>query len=261
MTTVVKYKALKNASNTLQAAIDSDILYKSQQTLTEIYEWLKAEDIKHQCFDQANNILTDVQSDSIKVTEDYMRLATIIPIIIESFSSTEENAIRNLKEFINDFFKAETVGLFPFIYKEMQMLNEEGNGKYDLRVQGYTKAGDYYLITAYDHNHNLNSRVYIYDKTGRCIGYIKFHNKEDKNAHVGGITYDEENNIVFITGKEGKVNTYKLNDITDALNQVNLNSNKVPSIPSDEVLISHPISRIKPVPLPHITQKVKSLYM
>lgn len=29
MTTVVKYKALKNASNTLQAAIDSDILYKS----------------------------------------------------------------------------------------------------------------------------------------------------------------------------------------------------------------------------------------
>ena len=236
MTTVVKYKALKNASNTLQAAIDSDILYKSQQTLTEIYEWLKAEDIKHQCFDQANNILTDVQSDSIKVTEDYMRLATIIPIIIESFSSTEENAIRNLKEFINDFFKAETVGLFPFIYKEMQMLNEEGNGKYDLRVQGYTKAGDYYLITAYDHNHNLNSRVYIYDKTGRCIGYIKFHNKEDKNAHVGGITYDEENNIVFITGKEGKVNTYKLNDITDALNQVNLNSNKVPSIPSDKVL-------------------------
>ena len=110
------------------------------------------------------NLLTDIQADSVNPIEDYMKLATIIPIIIETFSSAEDSEIRKLKNFINNFFQTKTIGLLPFVYKEIQKVNDESNGKYDLRIQGYTKAGDYYLITAYDHNHSLNSRVYIYDK-------------------------------------------------------------------------------------------------
>ena len=129
-----------------------------------IYEWLEIEDTNHQCFDSSMNLLTDIQADSVNPIEDYMKLATIIPIIIETFSSAEDSEIRKLKNFINNFFQTKTIGLLPFVYKEIQKVNDESNGKYDLRIQGYTKAGDYYLITAYDHNHSLNSRVYIYDK-------------------------------------------------------------------------------------------------
>mgnify|MGYP000091965070 FL=1 len=236
MITIVKYEALKNANKILQSTIDSDILYKFQQTLTEIYEWLEIEEANHQCFDSSMSILTDIQSDSVKPIEAYMKLATIIPIIIERFSSAEDDEIRKLKDFINNFFQTETIGLLPFVYKEIQRVNDESNGKYDLRIQGYTKAGDYYLITAYDHNHSLNSRVYIYDKTGKCIGYIELQNKHDQNAHVGGVAYDEENNIVFITGEDGVVNTYRLGDITEAANQVSSNTSKVPSISSNKVL-------------------------
>lgn len=236
MITIVKYEALKNANKILQSTLDSDILYKFQQTLTEIYEWLEIEDANHQCFDSSMNILTDIHSDSVKPIEAYMKLATIIPIIIERFSSAEDDEIRKLKDFINNFFQTETIGLLPFVYKEIQKVNDKSNGKYDLRIQGYTKAGDYYLITAYAHNHSLNSRVYIYDRTGKCIGYIELQNKYDENAHVGGVAYDEENNIVFITGEDGVVNTYRLGDITEAANQVNSNTNKVPSISSNKVL-------------------------
>ena len=103
MITIVKYEALKNANKILQSTLDSDILYKFQQTLTEIYEWLEIEDAKHQCFDSSMNILTDIQSDSVKPIEAYMKLATIIPIIIERFSSAEDDEIRKLKDFINNY--------------------------------------------------------------------------------------------------------------------------------------------------------------
>ena len=233
MITIVKYEALKNASKTLQSTLDSDILYKYQQTLTEIYEWLEIEDTNHQCFDSSINLLTDVQADSVKPIEGYMKLATIIPIIIETFSSAEDDTIKRLKDFINNFFQTETIGLLPFVYKEIQKVNDESNGKYDLRIQGYTKAGDYYLITAYDHNHSLNSRVYIYDKAGRCIGYIELKNEFDQTSHVGGITYDEKNDILFITGKDGAINTYNLRDITDSLKQSGQEITSGPALESD----------------------------
>lgn len=233
MITIVKYEALKNASKTLQSTIDSDILYKYQQTLTEIYEWLEIEDTNHQCFDSSMNLLTDIQADSVKPIEDYMKLATIIPIIIETFSSAEDSEIRKLKNFINNFFQTETIGLLPFVYKEIQKVNDESNGKYDLRIQGYTKAGDYYLITAYDHNHSLNSRVYIYDKAGRCIGYIELKNEFDQKAHVGGVTYDEQNDILFITGEDGAINTYNLRDITDSLKQSGQEITSSPALEAD----------------------------
>ena len=41
---------------------------------------------------------------------------------------------------------------------------------------------------------------------------------------------------MFITGEDGVVNTYRLGDITEAANQVNSNTNKVPSISSNKVL-------------------------
>lgn len=44
-------------------------------------------------------------------------------------------------------------------------------------------------------------------------------NKNDAQSHVGGISYDEENDVLFITGKGGDVNTYKLKDVIEGMNQ------------------------------------------
>ncbi len=54
MITIVKYEALKNANKILQSTLDSDILYKFQQTLTEIYEWLEITDANEEWNVEAN---------------------------------------------------------------------------------------------------------------------------------------------------------------------------------------------------------------
>lgn len=231
MTTIVNYDALEKAQKELNNTLDSNILYKFQDSLSNLYDYLETNDNLHDCFSAELANLMTIQEEMITPTENYLKLATIIPIIIKTFKDAENNSIQNLREFINNFFSNSSLGLFPFTYKEIQDVNEKSNGVIDLRIQGYTVAGDYYLVTAYDHNKKINSRVYFYDKAGRCLGFVELKNKGDSTSHVGGITYDSENDIIFITGKAGEVNTYRMDDITVSLNQVGKISNKLPSIP------------------------------
>ena len=79
-------------------------------------------------------------------------------------------------------------------------------------VQSITSIEDKMLISAY--RKNENSRIYIYDlKTGELEGKIILDNK----AHVGGISYDKKNKILFVTGSNGEINTYDFS-IIDELN-------------------------------------------
>lgn len=221
MSTNVNYTTLKQSEKILNESISDGAFYKVQNTLTEFYEWLKNNNKSHECFANEMEMLNELQEDSVKPTELFLQLTNIIPQIIKEFENAENNTsdITLLKDFIQNYFSNTSIGLFPFVYHEIQKLNDNSHGIYDLRIQGYTKAGNYYLITAYDHNHKLNSRVYIYDKVGNCVGYIELKNKNDAKSHVGGISYDEENDILFITGKGGAVNTYKLKDIIEGMNQ------------------------------------------
>lgn len=230
MITVVNYDALEKAQKELNNTLDSNILYKFQDSLSNLYDYLETNDNLHDCFSPEIANLMTIQEDAVTPTENYLKLATIIPIIIKTFKDAENNSIQNIREFINNFFSNSSLGLLPFTYREIQEVNEKYNRKVDLRIQGYTVAGDYYLVTAYDHNKKINSRVYIYDKAGRCVGYIELQNKNDKDSHVGGITYDEKNDILFITGKSGEVNTYNLKDITDSLKQSEKVINRIPSL-------------------------------
>ena len=70
-------------------------------------------------------------------------------------------------------------------------------------VQGFTISRDYALVTAYNKFH-AKSRVYLYEKTGVFKKYIEL----DNSNHVGGISYDYLNDIVYITGSYGKINAY-----------------------------------------------------
>lgn len=230
MATIVNYDALEKAEQTLNNTLDSNTLYIFQDTLSNLYDYLEKNNELHDCFNGEMGILMSIQEDSVLPTENYLKLATIIPLIIERFKESENCNYQDLKEFINEFFSNSGLGLFPFTYREIQEVNEMYNGKVDFRIQGYTVAGDYYLVTAYDHEGTLNSRVYVYDKAGRCLGFVELKGDADSKAHVGGITYDEEADIIFITGKAGVVNTYRMKDIADSLNQVAKKTNKLPSI-------------------------------
>lgn len=77
--------------------------------------------------------------------------------------------------------------------------------------QGVTVVGDKILITAYDENEKNNSRIYVYDKNDESKNYkIILQNK----AHVGGVTYDENNNVLLVTGSDGKIHAYDYEKIS-----------------------------------------------
>lgn len=63
-------------------------------------------------------------------------------------------------------------------------------------AQGFTSNDKYYFIGAYDKDKKINSRIYIYDRiTGEYLFYIETNNK----SHMGGTSFDKNNNILFIT--------------------------------------------------------------
>ena len=103
-------------------------------------------------------------------------------------------------------------------------------------VQGYTNIDGKMLITAYDGRAikddmtSRNSRIYIFDqKTGEYVGNIVLNNKN----HVGGVTYDTENGILFVTGHNGKVESYNYKLLMDAFDRVKNNTNLTPSLHLD----------------------------
>lgn len=67
--------------------------------------------------------------------------------------------------------------------------------------QGLTIIEDNYFISAY--KKHSPSRIYIYNKD-KCLGKIILDNK----AHVGGISYLKEHNIILVTGTKGTINAY-----------------------------------------------------
>lgn len=75
-------------------------------------------------------------------------------------------------------------------------------------LQGICVVDDLLLITAYDSKKMLNSKIYII-KDNEVINEIIL----DINSHVGGICYDNENKIIWITNKNGCINGYKKGDL------------------------------------------------
>ena len=68
-------------------------------------------------------------------------------------------------------------------------------------VQGLTIIDNLFFISAYKKN-NL-SRIYIYSDK-EYLGKIILDNK----WHVGGISFDKKNNIIFVTGSAKSISTY-----------------------------------------------------
>lgn len=70
-------------------------------------------------------------------------------------------------------------------------------------VQGFTISRDYAMISAYN-KFGAKSRIYLYEKSGVFSKYIEL----DNSSHVGGISYDYINDLVYVTGSHGVINVY-----------------------------------------------------
>jgi hypothetical protein len=73
-------------------------------------------------------------------------------------------------------------------------------------VQGLTIIDNLFFISAYKKN-NL-SRIYVYSEN-EYLGKIILDNK----WHVGGISFDKKNNIIFVTGSAKSISTYNYTKI------------------------------------------------
>lgn len=86
-------------------------------------------------------------------------------------------------------------------------------------VQGYTIVTDEngnnkIMITAYSKD-GEKSRIYVYDQeTGELDGKIIL----DNTDHVGGISYDIENGVVYVAASDGKVHAYDYEKMITILN-------------------------------------------
>ena len=77
-------------------------------------------------------------------------------------------------------------------------------------LQGVCTVGDNTFITAYDSSWRMrNSVVYVLNKNNECIKKVKLYN----NSHVGGICYDSEHEMFWITDKYGTISGYTYDSI------------------------------------------------
>ena len=116
---------------------------------------------------------------------------TILALTISSYTISNK-VIKSNKEFINSIVKE----------KNIEDLN-------DYVLQGICKVDDNYLITAYNSNRENNSIIYIFDSQ-----LEKYRIREiNTRSHVGGITYDPNNNNIWITDTNGTISAYDKNEL------------------------------------------------
>lgn len=82
--------------------------------------------------------------------------------------------------------------------------------------QGIAVVKKYIFISYYSNLKKNNSICYIMNKKGDLIRIVQL----DTNSHVGGIGYDEKNELIWIPDNDGIVNVYSLKDFFSQ-NEVN----------------------------------------
>ncbi len=133
-------------------------------------------------------------------------------------NSSYDNNI-DINTSINSIGKVEELDFTKDISNNFDYYNIEKDG---FTVQGYTyindEDGNKIFITAYDGNHQDNSRIYMYDSnSGKLLGKVILNNKN----HVGGITYDEDNKIIFVSANDGMVETYDYVELSKIFRKIN----------------------------------------
>lgn len=81
----------------------------------------------------------------------------------------------------------------------------------DMIVQGMTRAGNKVVVSAYSRSGEHNSILYIMNLNGELQNIVDLGFK----AHTGGIAYDEDHELLWVTGPAGMVYAVSWTDIAD----------------------------------------------
>lgn len=165
------------------------------------YKWLgdKVDEINNFCNKTGAKIVNGFNT----MTK---QLSNLKKSIEENINEAMDNISQGFSNGINSFKKEEkTDKAIKDLYGSVDYSNIEDDG---YKPQGFAKKGDLIFISAYQKDEL--SRVYIYNsETGEYEGKITLNNK----AHVGGMGFDEKNNILYITNSKGRVNAYNYSEI------------------------------------------------
>lgn len=74
--------------------------------------------------------------------------------------------------------------------------------------QGITIVKDYFIITTYDKSGESNSKCFVLSKNGELKNIVTL----DTNSHVGAISYDPINNLLWTPEHNGILNAYNADD-------------------------------------------------
>ena len=88
-------------------------------------------------------------------------------------------------------------------------------------LQGVCKVDEYYLVTAYNSIKDNYSKIYILDNNFNKVNEKKL----DTTSHVGGITYDDRNKMIWITDNNGTISSYKKEDVLNEEQKIYKNRN------------------------------------
>ncbi len=106
-----------------------------------------------------------------------------------------------------------TVYASSYDYANYQDLMTETNIQvpiYNAMVpQGLTKVNDNFLMSSYDYSKTSPSTIYIYDNNGNLVNECPLDNK----SHVGGISYDQKNDLIWVASSSGYINSYPCSSI------------------------------------------------
>ena len=107
------------------------------------------------------------------------------------------------------------------IYKKRYNVDYSNIFKDGYTPQGITIVDGKVIISAYCDK--KKSKLYVYDPYN---SYNNFIVTLDTKAHVGGVTYDEKDKILFVSAKDGKVNAYDYEKLEKMSKQMSSFTNK-----------------------------------
>lgn len=138
-------------------------------------------------------------------------LSLILSLII--LGTCKFNTKGIIKNVTNEFYNLEDLDE-NVLYIDEDYYDESWNIPYVGRFvpQGVCTYNDYTLVSLYDSFHISNSIVCIFDSENTLINKIDL----GMDSHVGAICADEDNNLLWVTGKNGYIKCY---EIEDALNK------------------------------------------
>ena len=126
-------------------------------------------------------------------------------LAVSSFTSKNENypySYNNTTKAYTTFIDEELPDAFE---ESLQYTLDNSN----MVPQGLSISDDYIFVSMYDFYHINNSLVQVYTKDGDLINTCSLRNK----AHVGGISYDKERNLLWVSSYLGNVDAYGVFDI------------------------------------------------